>query len=125
MADLAGVDPNRVEIFNATYANMPSALKQGGLDAAVFQEPFGEMYLNDIPGSRVLVRGGGKVSFRIMAATRDEWLEKNRPTAERFAAAMAEASRWVRQDPDESAQIVTRWLTGLQPEVAKKAPLTR
>ncbi|MCC7105440.1 MAG: ABC transporter substrate-binding protein [Chloroflexi bacterium] len=117
----AGVDPSKVELFNGTFANMPSILKSGSVDAALFQEPYGEQYLNDVPGGRVLVRGGGKVAFRIQAAATDEWLAKNRPLAEKFATALAEASQYVRQNPEESATISTRWLPGLSAVVARKA----
>jgi NitT/TauT family transport system substrate-binding protein len=117
----AGISPNDVQIFNATLANMPSVLKTGGLDAAVFQEPYGEAYLNDVPNARVIQRGGGKVSFRILALGREDWVAKNQAIEEKFTAALAEASQYVRQHVEESAQIGSRWIEGLTPEVAAKA----
>lgn len=117
----SGVDPKNVEFINATFANMPAALKAGGLDAALFQEPYAQMYLNDVPGGRVLVRGGGKVSFRILALGRTDWLAKNQPTAEKLSLGLAEASQYVRQHPDESVEVSTRWLAGLSPVVLQKS----
>lgn len=117
----AGVDVNSVQIQNVPFPNMPSALKAGGLDAAVFQEPYAQAYLNDMPNGRVLVRGGGLVSFRVLATVRDDWLPKNQAVAEKFAVAMAEASQYTRQRRDEGAEIATRWITGLDLAVAKKA----
>ncbi|MCC7104761.1 MAG: NrtA/SsuA/CpmA family ABC transporter substrate-binding protein [Chloroflexi bacterium] len=117
----AGVDPKTVEMINVEHANMPGALKGGGLDAAVFSEPYAQIYLLDNPGARILVRGGGKVAFKVLATAREDWLQKNRDLAAQLSLALAEAEQYVRQHQDEAALISTRWLPGLPLEAAKRA----
>ena len=49
------------------------------------------------------------------------WVEKNTETTEKFLAATSEADQWMRKNPKQAAQIGTRWIPGLKPEVAEAA----
>jgi NitT/TauT family transport system substrate-binding protein len=117
----AGVDPKNVELLNTVPGNIASSVKSGAVDAGLFQEPYGEQYLSEVPNARVLVRGGGRVSFRILAISRDDWLPKNGPVVERLAAALAESQQYARQHIDEAADASVVWLSGLTSPVARKA----
>ena len=42
-------------------------------------------------------------------------------TIEKFLAAVSEADQWMRKNPKQAAQVATRWIPGLKPEVAEAA----
>ena len=46
---------------------------------------------------------------------------KKRQITEKFLAATSEADQWMRKNPKQAAQIGTRWIPGLKPEVAEAA----
>ncbi|MCC7107243.1 MAG: ABC transporter substrate-binding protein [Chloroflexi bacterium] len=117
----AGVDPSKVDLLNVPFPQMPSALKAANVDAAMFQEPYAQVYLSEFPTAKILVRGGNKVSFRVLTTAREDWLAKNQALAQKFSLAMAESQQYARQHRDEAADVSTRWITGLVPAVAKKA----
>ena len=48
-------------------------------------------------------------------------MEKNGETIEKFLAAVSEADKWMRANPKQAAQIATRWIPGLKPDVAEAA----
>jgi sulfonate transport system substrate-binding protein len=46
---------------------------------------------------------------------------KNGETIEKFLAGVSEADQWMRKNPKQAAQIATRWIPGLKPEIAEAA----
>ncbi len=69
-----------------------------------------------------LVQRGGDVipCLGFNVATR-AWVEKNGGTIEKSLAAVSEADKWMRANPKQAAQVATRWIPGLKPEVAEAA----
>ena len=49
------------------------------------------------------------------------WVEKNGATVEKYLAALSEADKWMRANPKQAAQVATRWIPGIKPEVAEAA----
>jgi ABC-type nitrate/sulfonate/bicarbonate transport system substrate-binding protein len=116
----AGIPESKVELLPVQPPNMLAAL-QGGMDAGVGTEPYPELFLAKLPGSQLVVRGGGYVAKRSIVIMMDEWLSANRSLAERFAAGMAEATQFMRQHPDEASEISARWISGVEVPVVRKA----
>ncbi|MCC7105666.1 MAG: ABC transporter substrate-binding protein [Chloroflexi bacterium] len=116
----ANIDLNRVELVNVQPPNMLASM-QSGLDAASASEPYPELLLAKIPGSRVVSRGGGYVAQRTTTAALESWIAANRALGERFSAATAEAVQFMRKNPEESAQIASRYLSGMDVPVISKA----
>jgi len=54
-------------------------------------------------------------------AVRDDVIEKSPDLVERYVIGVAEATWYTRRNPDEAAEISTRWIPGLDAVVARKA----
>lgn len=118
----AGIDPKTVEIVPVqNYSDIQGAITRGGLDAGTFSEPYGVQMLLTNPNARELSRGGGYVLSRVTLTAKRDWVPANRDTLERFAAALAQSSQFIRQRPDEAAEITTHWLTGMTVPVIREA----
>jgi sulfonate transport system substrate-binding protein len=68
-----------------------------------------------------VIRGGDVISYLGFNIALRPWLEKNGETAEKFLAAVSEADKWMRANPQQAAAIGTRWFPGLRPDVAEVA----
>ena len=49
------------------------------------------------------------------------WVDQNGATIEKFLAAVSEADKWMRANPKQAAQVATRWIPGIKPDVAEAA----
>jgi ABC-type nitrate/sulfonate/bicarbonate transport system substrate-binding protein len=116
----AGVADNKVEFVNVQQANALAGLRSG-LDAVSVAEPYGEQILAELPGSQVVQRGGGLIAQRTIIVGMDDWIAANGPLLERFAAATAESSQYIRANMDEAADISSRWLSGIDPVVLRRS----
>lgn len=116
----AGIPESSVELTNVQPPNYLSSLT-AGLDAISGVEPYPSLILSKLPGSRVVSRGGGYLAQRTIVVALEDWVDKNRELAERYAVATAEASQWIRQNLDETADISTRWLSGTESDILRKA----
>ncbi len=67
------------------------------------------------------MRGGDVISYLGFNVATRAWVEKNGETIEKFLAAVSEADKWMRANPKPAAQVATRWIPGLKPEVAEAA----
>lgn len=117
----AGLTENDVEIINTSPPDMAVALQTGGVDAIAIWDPWPVVALNTVPGSFQVVRGGGFISFIGYIAAERSWVEENPDVVVRFLRARAKADQWMRENPQEAAEIAVRWLPGMQQEVAEEA----
>lgn len=116
-----GIDPGAVEIVNTPPPEMPVAIQTGGLDAIVVWDPWPIVTINDVEGAYEVSRGGGYISYIGYVVALRDFVEDNPDIVERFLAARAEADQWMRDNPQEAADVATRWLPGTEPEVAEEA----
>jgi NitT/TauT family transport system substrate-binding protein/sulfonate transport system substrate-binding protein len=116
-----GVAREKVTLLNVPPGNLVSALQGGGVDAVASWEPFGSLIEARVPDAVLLSRGGGFIGYYINMAVRNEIIDRNPETVERYVIATAEAAQYTRQHPDEAAGIATRWVSGLEAGVARRA----
>ena len=116
-----GLSREKVNLLNVPPGNLVSALQGGGVDAVAVWEPFGSMIQSKIPDAVLVQRGGGYIGYYINMAVQNDFVEKSPELVERYVIGMAEATQYTRQNPDEAAQIATRWIEGLDVAVAKQA----
>lgn len=118
----AGVSPQGVTLVNLSPPDAAVALRQGAIDAAALFEPWTTVVLAEVPGSVRVVEGHAPSWFGpgIGVTTRQE-LAQQRNVLVRVLAAQAETEQWVRHNLDKAAQVDTRWITGLNSEVATRA----
>jgi NitT/TauT family transport system substrate-binding protein len=116
-----GISPNEVEIQNVNQVNTVQALAQG-VDAVTTNEPYGELALATAPGAKLLIRGGGFIAQRVVLFAADETVKKNAALFEQALTATYDCMQFARKNPDETADVTTRWLAGnLDPQVLRKA----
>src|SRR3989449_2090450 len=97
------------------------ALKEGRVDAIVSWEPFNTVVLDQVPDSYTVIRGGGYLSY-IMVATAHEPTIADSPQAIRgVVAGLAAASQYTRKNRNEAAEIFAKWVPNTDLPVAKKA----
>jgi ABC-type nitrate/sulfonate/bicarbonate transport system substrate-binding protein len=116
-----GVPRDKVQVLNVPPGNLVSALQGGSVDAVASWEPFGSLVEARIPDAVLLSRGGRHIGYYINMAVRNDVIDKSPDVVERYVVGMAEATWYTRRNLDEAAEISTRWVTGLDAAVARKA----
>jgi sulfonate transport system substrate-binding protein len=97
------------------------ALKDGKVDAIVSWEPFNTVVLDQVPESYTVVRGGGYLSYIMVATAHEPTLQSSPQVMRDFVAGLAEASQYTRKHRDEAVEIFAKWVPGLDVAVGKKA----
>jgi ABC-type nitrate/sulfonate/bicarbonate transport system substrate-binding protein len=97
------------------------ALKEGKVDAVVSWEPFNTIVLDQVPDSYTVVRGGGHLSYIMVATAHDPTIERDPAVLRNFVAGLAAASQFTRRNRDEAVEIFAKWVPGLDPAVGKRA----
>ena len=106
-----GMAPDSVQRVNATYGNMGQMLIQGAVSAMVGLEPFLTLTEQKMQGKATLlmrlgkyVQGGG---FFLIT---DSWAKSHPDKLADAVAALWESQKWVRDHPEEAAQIEAKFL---------------
>lgn len=122
LLDSVGVDQGSIEIVNIAPPDLAIALKQGSIDVAVIWEAFASTILHEVDGSVLVARGQSPGWFDPgTVVTHTRTLNTKRENLKRYLVAQAESHKWVRNNLDEAAEIATRWITGLDLEIAKSS----
>lgn len=121
LLERAGLAPGDVNLVNTPPPDMTVALLASGIDAFAAWDPWPIVALRDVPGAFEVVRGGDVISYVGFNVANRSWVQKNAPTVEKFLAAVSEADKWMRANPKQAAQVATRWIPGLKPDIAEAA----
>jgi ABC-type nitrate/sulfonate/bicarbonate transport system substrate-binding protein len=114
-------DVQIVDIGNGSQTQLATLLKEGKADASVCWEPFNTMVLEQAAESYVVVRGGGHMSYIMIATTHEPTLKTSPDVIRNFVAGLAEASQYTRKNRAEAVDIFAKWVPGLDPAVGRKA----
>jgi ABC-type nitrate/sulfonate/bicarbonate transport system substrate-binding protein len=121
LLDKAGLASQDVNLVNTPPPDMAVALLSKGVDAIVCWDPVPITALKDVPGAYEVIRGGDMIASLGYNVGVRTWVEKNGATVEKFLAGLSAADQWMRANPKQAAQVATRWIPGLKPEVAEAA----
>jgi sulfonate transport system substrate-binding protein len=121
LLDSVGLTPDDVELVNTPPPDMAVALLGGGVDAYSNWDPWPIIGLRDVPDAVEVIRGGDVIAYLGFNVTLRDFAEDNQETLERFLAALARADQWMRANPERAAEVATRWIPGLDLEVAEEA----
>lgn len=114
-------DVEIVDIGNASQTQLATLLREGQADATVCWEPFNTMVLEQAAESYVVVRGGGHMSYIMVATTHEPTLKTSPEIVRNFVAGLAAASQYTRKNRAEAVDIFVKWVPGLDPAVGRKA----
>jgi ABC-type nitrate/sulfonate/bicarbonate transport system substrate-binding protein len=112
---------NDVKLINIKDSELAIALQTKNVDAIVCWEAFPTHILKNVKGSYLVQRDGGYIARYGVIIAYDDYVKKNPQIVEKYLTAFSESSQWVRQHPDEAAAIACRWISGLDPDVARAA----
>lgn len=117
----AGLTAADVEIVNTPPPDMAVALETNGVDAIASWDPWPISVREGVEGAYEVVRGGGHIAYiGYIVSTRD-YVESNPDTVEAVLTARAAADHWIRENPDEAADVTVRWVPGTELAVAEEA----
>lgn len=97
------------------------AFADGKIDAMVSWEPFNTMGLLGAPESYEVLRGGGHLSYMMIATVHDPMVREDPKLIQAFVNGLAAASHYTRQNRGEAVEIFSKWVPGVNLEVARKA----
>ncbi len=97
------------------------ALKDGKVDAVVSWEPYNTAVLEQVPESYVVLRGGGHLSYIMVATAHDPTIAASPKVIRDFVAGLAAASQYTRRNRDEAVEIFARMVPNTDLAVGKKA----
>lgn len=119
--DDLGLTTTDVEIVNTAAPDLAVALQTSGIDAAIIWDPWPLLIQSQVEGAYEVARGGGYIGFVGYIVAKRAFVEDNPEVVEKFLTARAMADKWMRGNPDGAADIASRWMTSLDPEIAKQA----
>jgi sulfonate transport system substrate-binding protein len=93
-------------------ALLVQALNTGTVDAVASLEPLNSMVLAGVPGAYLVQRGGGYLSYLMITTARVPLIQSNPELMERFAAGLAAAMQYTRQNRAEAVQIFAAKIPG-------------
>ena len=97
------------------------ALAEGKVDAIVSWEPFNVMAMSRAPESYEVLRGGGHLSYMMIATVHDPMVKDNPKLIQAFVNGLAAASHYTRQNRAEAVEIFAKWVPNVNLDVARKA----
>ena len=121
LLEKGGLTPKDVTLVNTPPPDMTVALLSKGIDAFSCWDPWPIVAQKDVPGAIEIIRGGDVISYLGFNVGLRNWVEKNGDTVEKYLAALSEADKWMRANPKQAAQVATRWIPGIKPDVAEAA----
>ena len=103
------VDLTKVNFIEMPYPLMPQAVVRGTVDAAVLVEPFASGAANDV---RIVAKPLDAIAPEFLLSgwfTTKAWFTANMGLAKRFAAVMAETSRWANANHQQSGELLQKY----------------
>jgi NitT/TauT family transport system substrate-binding protein len=97
------------------------ALKEGKVDAVVSWEPYNTAVLEQVPESYVVLRGGGHLSYIMVATAHDPTIKDSPQLVRNVVAGLAAASQYTRKNRAEAIEIFAKWVPNTDLAVGKKA----
>lgn len=118
-----GVDVSTIDLVEVPFPEMLQAINNGEVDAGFFNEPFTTLAEQD--GARTIVNPYAGTAANIPIApyfAMRPYIEENRDVIERFQRAMAKATQYALDNPDETRRILLTY-TEIPEDVVKEIGL--
>ena len=125
LAKQAGINPKSIQLIQMPFPQMPAALSQGRVQAAVIVAPFVDAALAQ--GAAVLNRPNQLLyphgTVTCMSAL-GSYISKNPAVVTAFHAAMDQAVAYAKTHQSAAKATLAKYLTGLSPAAAQKEVLS-
>lgn len=100
-----GVDPDSVELVEATPPDIPTLLERGDIDASVVYEPWATRAAEQSGGEIVGDIGDFDLSYSQWLVADEKWLSEHEEEAAGVVAAIGDANEFIKENPEEAAEI--------------------
>lgn len=100
------IDPDTVELIEASPPDVPTTLKRGDVDGTVIYEPWATRSADEAGGQIVGSIGDFDVSYAQWLITDATWLKDHESEAANVLAAIKDANDFIRENPEEAQAIV-------------------
>ena len=109
------LDIAKSTLVSVLVEDMPVTVGQGVVDAVVPWEPYGSQIIRELGANGAVMSRGeaGLISDNVGVVVREELVRDHPDLVEKFATGIAAAAQFVREHPVETAEIVGRYLDGL------------
>ncbi len=109
----AGLKPTDVQLINIkSNPELIPQLTEGKVDAVVSLEPWNVLILDKVPGSYLVQRGGGYLSYMMVSTFQDETIKSRPDVVEKFALGLAASAHYTRTHRAEAGRAVRQGRTG-------------
>jgi len=117
------LDIGKVQLVSVLVEDMPVTLSQGLVDAAVSWEPYASQTIRELGANAAVVSRGeaGLISDNVGLVGNEAWVAANPGIVEKLAIGLIQATRFIRENQKETAEIVGRYLDGLNEADALEA----
>jgi ABC-type nitrate/sulfonate/bicarbonate transport system substrate-binding protein len=109
------LDIGKSQMISVLVEDMPVTLAQGVVDAVVPWEPYGAQIMRQLGANAVAVSVGeaGLISDNVGVVGKEDWIKAHPDIVEKFIIGIAMATKFMRENPQETAEIAARTLDGL------------
>jgi NitT/TauT family transport system substrate-binding protein len=109
------LDISRSRIVSVLVEDMPVTISQGLVDVVVPWEPYASQVVRELGANGVVMSRGeaGLISDNVGIVGKEDWIKAHPEIVEKFAVGLAMATRFIRENPQDTAEIVARSLDGL------------
>lgn len=109
------LDIGKVQLVSVLVEDMPVALAQGIVDATVPWEPYASQTIRELGANAAILSRGeaGLLSDNVGLVGNEAWIAKNPDIVEKYALGIVQATKFIRENRQETAEIVARYLDGL------------
>lgn len=112
----AGVSPEQVTMVNLGVPEMPTALRQGTVQAVATWEPYVSQIIREQSDQTTVVARGGPYGASVVGVVvTDEYFANNQETLRRFVVGSWRGMQFTRESPEQAAQIAQRYIRDLNP----------
>jgi ABC-type nitrate/sulfonate/bicarbonate transport system substrate-binding protein len=112
----SGVSPDDLNMVNLGVPEMPTALRQGTVDAVSTWEPYVSQIIREQADDvTVVVRGGPYGASVVGIVVTDEYFANNKDTLKKYVVGAWKGMQFTRQNPEAAAQIAQRYIRDLNP----------
>ncbi|MQB01388.1 MAG: hypothetical protein GEU78_14035, partial [Actinobacteria bacterium] len=112
-----GMGEDDVEFVNIPFTEVAVSLEQGLIDAGITYEPYGSQILREQGDAVVPISRGGPYSSDInIYASTEQYVDENPEIVEKVILGLLEGSQFARQDTEGAADILLRYLEGVEQE---------
>jgi ABC-type nitrate/sulfonate/bicarbonate transport system substrate-binding protein len=109
------LDISKSQTVSVLPEDMPVTVSQGLVDAVVPWEPYASQVVRELGANAAVMSRGeaGLISDNVGIVGKEDWIKAHQDIVEKFAIGLALAAKFIRENPHETAEIVSRTLDGL------------